>query len=165
MATIDDVKKELRISGTAADTEIQMLIDAVKLELAESGVLTVSETDALVKMAIMLYCKGHFGYDNPEAERFLEKYELLRGWLGTASAYNSHKVTFSVTAGGIAFRDAAISIDDEDGTVLVTNSQGQAFYYVYSNGDVDYTISATGYTTIDTSAYISADTTVTVVMV
>ena len=170
MAILDDVKNELRISGTDHDTEITSLINAAKLDLEESGVRKVVDTDYLVKMAITLYCKGNFGYDNAEAERFILAYENLRVKLAIASDYKSYKIVFTVTAlttSGAAIEGASIAIDDEDLTVLTTNSLGVATYYQYAKEvDVDYVVTADGYTSVDTSVYVdgAGDEAVAVVM-
>lgn len=161
MAILADIKTNLRVSGTANDTEIQALIDACKLDLSEAGVLTVSDTDKLTAMAIQLYCKAHFGYDNPESERFMERYINLRNHLSVCLDYNSFKVTFTVTAAGVAVKEAAITID---GVTMLTNSLGLAYYYVKKAGDVEYTVTKAGYTAVDTSVYVSTATTVTVAL-
>ncbi len=91
---IDDVKKALRISSsnTAFDTEVQDLINGARLDLEQSGVSFVKandDTDALVKRAITTYCKAQFGYDNPDAERFQQSYEMLKQHLSLAGDYNA----------------------------------------------------------------------------
>lgn len=86
MALIDDVKLVLRVSGTAHDTEIGDLIATASADLALSGV-TVTTTDSLIKRAISLYCKANFGYDNPEAERYQQCYDMLKAHLATSEDY------------------------------------------------------------------------------
>jgi len=92
MALLDEVKGVLRVSGTDFDTEVNDLIDACKLELSLSGVGKVEETDALIKRAIILYCKANFGWDNQEFDRFQKSYDLLKAHLSLSSDY---KVTTS----------------------------------------------------------------------
>lgn len=85
MPLLDDVKQALRVSSAAMDTEINDLIEAAKLDLSYSGVNAdktvtvdaVAVIDPLIKRAIIVYCKANFGYDNPEAERFMESYRML----------------------------------------------------------------------------------------
>ena len=75
MALLDDVKSALRVSGTAYDTEISSLISAATQDLKVAGIdIVYFATDELVKRAITVYCKAHFGYNNPEAPRFAESY-------------------------------------------------------------------------------------------
>jgi len=90
MALIDDIKKELRVSSTAFDTEIADLIAGAKLDLGISGLDTIIETDALIKRAIALYCKAHFGYDNKDADRLIESYVSLKEHLSISSDYHTY---------------------------------------------------------------------------
>jgi|LauGreDrversion4_2_1035121.scaffolds.fasta_scaffold279627_3 uncharacterized phage protein (predicted DNA packaging) len=81
MAMLDDVKDALRLSGTDLDTEVSDLISAARQDLILSGVLSsIANVDnnALVKRAIILYSKTHFGWDNPEAVRFQTAYDTLK---------------------------------------------------------------------------------------
>lgn len=167
LAILDDLKNELRISGTDFDSEITALINAAKTDLEQSGVVKVVDTDYLTKMAIVLYCKGNFGYDNTEAERYLGEYEKLRAKLSVASDYNQFKVTFTIYALTTAtpLKEAVISIDDANATELVTNSLGVAYYYSYVKElDFDYAVAASGYSTVESSVYVDNDETVSVVM-
>lgn len=90
MEILDDVKKSLRISSDAYDySEIIPIIEACKIDLKNAG---VSETkiigqDALIKRAIVLYCKANFGYDE-NAERFAKAYESLKISLALAGDYS-----------------------------------------------------------------------------
>ena len=87
MALIDDVKKTLRLNGNAADVEVQDLINAAKADLSLVGITTVDEADTLIKRAITLYCKANYGYDNPEAARFQDSYEMLKAHLSISTEY------------------------------------------------------------------------------
>ena len=116
MALLDDMKLALRISNNVMDIEVNDLIESAKADLADVGiditkVITVEEDhtpepteaepnpdpvlvdveymDPLLKRAITLYCKGHFGYDNPDAERFVASYEKLRDHLSLSSDYQA----------------------------------------------------------------------------
>ena len=90
MALIDDIKKELRVSSTAFDTEITDLISSAKLDLGISGLDIIIETDDLVKRAIALYCKAHFGYDNKDADRLILSYKSLKEHLSISSTYHTY---------------------------------------------------------------------------
>lgn len=85
---LEDVKTSLRISGTDLDIEIQDLIDAAKADLQLSGVHKdkVADTDPLIKRAIIVYCKAHFGYDDM-GERFEESYVSLKHHLTLSTEY------------------------------------------------------------------------------
>jgi hypothetical protein len=89
MATLADVKVHLRITGNTLDTELNDLIASALLDLKISGVnsFAIDETDPLIKRAIVLYCKTHFGYNNPDAERFGKSYDLLKAHLSMSGDY------------------------------------------------------------------------------
>lgn len=90
MALLDDVKLALRITSSAFDNEIEGLIEAAKADLRLSGVSDAKvkdENDPLISRAIVVYCKAHFGYDNPEAERFQQSYDMLKAHLTLSAEY------------------------------------------------------------------------------
>jgi|LSQX01.2.fsa_nt_gb hypothetical protein len=90
MPLLDDVKDALRVSGAALDTEIQDLIDAAKADLRLTGVHPdrIVDTDPLIKRAITVYCKAHFGYEDPaQAELFLRSYLALKAHLALSKEY------------------------------------------------------------------------------
>lgn len=90
MALIDDVKLALRITNSTFDREVEDLINAARRDLVLSGVLQTKandENDPLIKRAITVYCKAHFGYDNPEAERFQQSYDMLKAHLTLSQEY------------------------------------------------------------------------------
>lgn len=82
------VKGALRVTTDAPGilSEINNLIEAAKLDLQLAGIKYI-EDDPLIKRAIIFYCKGHFGFDNPEADRFLKSYEMLKQHLSLSGDY------------------------------------------------------------------------------
>ena len=65
MALLDEVKVALRVTSDAFDTEIQGLIEAAKRDLNRVGVdEALVDSDPLAKMAVVLFAKSRFGYDN-----------------------------------------------------------------------------------------------------
>lgn len=112
---LDDVKTVLRISNNAYDAEIEDLIEAAKIDLKLSGVnidKTVTETytpepteenpelgpveiqvmDPLIKRAIIIYVKANFGWNNPDAERLQQSYNMLKIHLALSQEYTSEAV-------------------------------------------------------------------------
>ena len=89
MAILDDVKVALRIAATntAFDGEVGDLIDAATDDLVLAGIISNDNTDPLIKRAIITYCKAHYGYDNPDAERFLQSYLMLKMHLSLSVDY------------------------------------------------------------------------------
>lgn len=82
------VKGALRVTTDAPGiiSEIENLINAAKIDLEIAGVKYI-EDDPLIQRAVIFYCKGHFGFDNPEAERFLRSYEMLKQHLSLSGDY------------------------------------------------------------------------------
>ncbi|GJM84320.1 hypothetical protein HMSSN139_68160 [Paenibacillus sp. HMSSN-139] len=92
MAMLDSVKSALRISQSnlAFDEEVSDLIAAARNDLRISGVLSAKvedDTDALIKRAITVYCKANFGFDNPDAEKLTDSYNMLKAHLTLSQEY------------------------------------------------------------------------------
>lgn len=83
MALLDDVRSALRVSSGLFDSEVQTLIDTALFDMQNKGVSAKfigsdsAEYPAIVRQAIVLYAKSHFGYDNDEAERFQRAYDSI----------------------------------------------------------------------------------------
>lgn len=80
---LQEVKLALRISTTAFDSEIQMLIDDCLLELAGLG---ITKEDAQTKIAVISYCKWKFG-SNPDADKWEKNYHDKVAKLMSMSGY------------------------------------------------------------------------------
>lgn len=80
---LEKIKHALRINNNAYDDEITDLINACKRDLELAGVASsnINESDPMIIQAIKCYCKGNFGFDNNEAERFIKSYESLKSFL------------------------------------------------------------------------------------
>ena len=145
-----DCKTALRISSatTAYDTEVTDLISSAKADLALSGVLVASDTDTLIKRAILTYVKANFGWNNPDAEKLQQSYEMLKNHLALSTEYAFHAVTFtiadSVTAAAI--RGAGVMFNGE---VKETNASGVAVFYMHAGNNYEYTVTANGYKPTD----------------
>ena len=167
MAILDETKLALRIAAatTDFDSEISGLIDAALADLNLAGLAAGDTAKPLIKHAVITYCKGNFGYDNPDADRLRLAYDLLKAHLTLAEDYITYSITFTVTAGGLPVDDANIFIDGV-GASLATNSLGEVVYRTTDkNIDVGYAVSKTGYVTQTGSVYVDADTAVGVAMV
>ena len=95
MSIINDVKTALRISNTAFDTEINDLIAAARADLKLSGILESKvndDTDPLIKRAITVYVKAHFGWNNPDSEKLQQSYEMLKRHLALSQEYTKEAV-------------------------------------------------------------------------
>lgn len=85
---IDDVRLALRLTTQAFDAEIQDLIDASKTDLSISGVVNIDEADPLIKRAITVYVKTHFGMHNDSFDKFDKAYDMLKKHLVLSVDYN-----------------------------------------------------------------------------
>lgn len=162
MTILADAKQAIRQNGSGADTEVTDLIAAAKKDLALSGVTMLEDTDALIKRAILLYCKANYGYDNPDAARFQELYDSLKTHLASSGDYSAFAVTFSVTAGGSLVDEAEITFND---IAKKTGAAGTVVFYVISGLNYEYRISRQGYATQESNIDISANTTVSIALV
>jgi uncharacterized phage protein (predicted DNA packaging) len=111
---LDAVKLQLRISSAAYDDEITMLIAAARSDLILSGVsaaaVNATEPDALVKRAIVTYCRGSFGLDNPDSEKYMASFHSLETHLALSSEYKAPILT-GIT-GTIAAGSDELTVDD-----------------------------------------------------
>jgi hypothetical protein len=157
MALIDDIKAVLRITSTAFNTEITDLIASAKADLGLSGVLddNIIDADALIKRAIITYCKANFGWDNPDADRLMESYNMLKNHLSLSCDYAYYAITFDV---GVR---ATITLGDEE---KETNADGEVVFYSRATNNVTYTVNADGYVSQTDEIDISADATITLVL-
>lgn len=95
MPLLDDVKQALRVTTPAFDTEIIDLISAAKTDLTASGIPAAGEIDPLIennidpliKRCVITYCKAYFGYDNPDADKLIKAYDMLKMHLMLFSEY------------------------------------------------------------------------------
>lgn len=88
---IDDVKLNLRITHNSMNSEVMDLIDAAKAQLKLSGIVesAISDTDAMIKRAIILYCKANFGLDNAESDKYQARLDSLISHLSMCPEYNT----------------------------------------------------------------------------
>lgn len=88
----DEIKKALRLSSAAFDTDIRSNIDTALLELSRVGVnvsnLSNASADAnrLIAKACELYCKWQFNFMS-KGEQFQSNFEQLRDALSVTSQY------------------------------------------------------------------------------
>ena len=84
---LDKVKTALRVTTTAYDVEIEDYIDAAKLDLGLAGVDSGYE-DALMRKAIITYCKMSFGLPE-DYDKLKGAYDEQKAQLKIATAYRS----------------------------------------------------------------------------
>lgn len=91
---VEDLRRELRITTNFFDTDLADLIAAGKAELKLSGVLEpkIIETDSLIKRALIIYAKAHFGLNNPDSEKYIKSFESLVNHLCLSQEYTTEAV-------------------------------------------------------------------------
>ena len=79
---IEEVRKyATRITSSALDNEIQMLIESCQMDLFLSGISekkVLNSKDPMIKNAIFNYVRANFGLDNPDSEKYRDAYYSLR---------------------------------------------------------------------------------------
>lgn len=83
---LSKVKLALRIATNAYDEELNGLIEAAKLDLGVAGVIVPAELDAIVSLAIITYCKCHFG-EPDEYDRLKASYDEQKAQLSMCTGY------------------------------------------------------------------------------
>lgn len=104
MSLLEDVRVALRVTHDMTDVEIQGYIDMALADMSRVGVrqglLDAESPNPMVRHAVVMFCKGSYGFDNAEGERFLHAYNV------TVTALMNSK-----------FNECA---DDEDSTARLT---------------------------------------------
>ena len=83
---LDAVKRALRLTVDAYDTELRELIAAATADLGIAGVTEYEEGDPLVRMAVVTYCRMHFGSPD-DYDRLAAAYDAQKGALQIATGY------------------------------------------------------------------------------
>lgn len=83
---LDKVKTALRITTDAFDDELTDLIAAAQIDLQIAGVVIPAELDAIVKRAIVTYCKANFGLPD-DYDRLKRAYDEQKAQLSTATGW------------------------------------------------------------------------------
>lgn len=83
---LDDVKANLRISGTALDIDIQGDIDAALDDLARVGIDVIDQSQPLIIKAVKLYCRWQQDYMG-KGEQYCKAYTGLMQALSLAGDY------------------------------------------------------------------------------
>lgn len=80
------VKLALRITTTAYNDELSGLIDAALIDLQIAGVEVGEDVEAIERLAVVTYCKMHFGQPD-EYDRLKQSYDEQKAQLLTATGY------------------------------------------------------------------------------
>jgi len=83
---LQKVKLALRITTNSFDSELEGLIAAAKIDLGIAGVELPSTLDAICEIAIITYCKLHFG-EPDEYDRLKASYDEQKAQLSMSTGY------------------------------------------------------------------------------
>lgn len=97
---LDAVKLALRITTDAFDAQLNSLIAAAQLDLGVAGVVVPTTIDALVQMAVITYCRLHFGQPD-DYDRLKKSYDEQKAQLATCTGYTDWLNGESATVGGV----------------------------------------------------------------
>ena len=88
LTLLDKVRAALRITANAYDVELDAMIEAAKQDLKVSGGIDITgaESDALLTMAIITYCRCHFGTPD-DYDRLKASYDEQKAQLMSATGY------------------------------------------------------------------------------
>lgn len=87
--SLEKIKKDLRISHSKLDEDIQDNIDACKLDLKRVGI-DVTKSDVLLEKSIKLFLRWQYNFEN-QADRYRNAYESLRNALSLCEDYRNSK--------------------------------------------------------------------------
>ncbi len=78
----NQIRNDLRINNQEYDDEIvsliQTSIEDLKTSSVASSYFEEEKLRPMLETAVRTYCKANFGYDNPDAERLQNSYELQK---------------------------------------------------------------------------------------
>ena len=88
---LNSVKMALRITTDAYDDEIKDLIEAAYLDLGIAGVITETQKDPLIGLAVKTYCKMNFGQPD-DYDRLKKSYDEQKAQLSMSSNYTDYSM-------------------------------------------------------------------------
>lgn len=97
---LEAVKMALRITTDAFDAQLNSLIVAAQLDLGVAGVVVPTDIDALVQMAVITYCRLHFG-EPDDYDRLKKSYDEQKAQLATCTGYTDWLNGDSATGDGV----------------------------------------------------------------
>ena len=97
---LEAVKMALRITTDAFDAQLNSLIAAAQLDLGVAGVVVPTDIDALVQMAVITYCRLHFGQPD-DYDRLKKSYDEQKAQLATCTGYTDWLNGDSATGDGV----------------------------------------------------------------
>ena len=89
MSLLERAKRACRCEGTTLhDEDLGSLITAAKIDLGVAGVELGENPDELLQLAILVYCRMHFGREDGDVvDRLQRSYDAIKGQLQSATGY------------------------------------------------------------------------------
>ena len=81
------VKKALRITTDAYDSELEGLIQAAVIDLDIAGIDSEQGVTPIIEVAIITYCKLYFGEGPEDPDRLKAAYDEQKAQLSMATGY------------------------------------------------------------------------------
>ena len=91
MAILAKVKMALRITTNAFDDELTDLISAALEDMGIAGVVIDDDTDAIIVLAVITYCKMSFGLPE-DYDKLKKSYDEQKAQLSNATGYTEWSV-------------------------------------------------------------------------
>ena len=82
------VKKALRITTNAYDSELEGLISAAVIDLDIAGIDSAYGVNSIIEVAIITYCKLHFG-EPDDYDHLKASYDEQKAQLSMATGYTT----------------------------------------------------------------------------
>ena len=144
---ISAAKTDLLLSGVNAEKTITVQEDQTPEPTEddpepEPVIVDVEVIDPLIKRAIITYVKANFGWNNPDAEKLKQSYEMLKSHLSLSAEYAYCAVTFEVMDGDTPIRMAMVTIGDK---TKYTDANGKAVIYLRAGNNYVYTVTHEDY--------------------
>lgn len=83
---VNAAKLAARITTTAFDSQVSMLLDAAMLDMGVAGVEVPETVDAIVQQAAITYFLMHFG-EPDQYDRLKKSYDEQKAQLSTCTGY------------------------------------------------------------------------------
>lgn len=88
VSTLVKVKEALRITSTAFDNDLSLLIESAKADLGIAGVTNLAENEPLVERAIITYCAMNSVTQDADRREWLKKsYDEQKAQISMATGF------------------------------------------------------------------------------
>lgn len=86
----EQVKKDLHISSSRKDEQIDLAVQTAERLMSIRGVRNIDEADPTTAQCVMLYCRYYFNFQG-DAESYYEAFERMADSMAMAEEYRTAK--------------------------------------------------------------------------